>query len=576
MSLPLPVLKESQIKALATDQSFERGQRYYRNGAIYNPVLQGQTLWADCEGTETYQPRVTLRPEGVEDSDCTCPYDWGGLCKHLVALLLTYIHDRDSIRSVPPIPELLAQRSREDLIALVERMVQRHPDLLDWVDMPTTTGGHTPNLDNYRRAVERVFRGSDMDTMAAALAALAEQGRHFADHGDWANAGDIYQLLLEEANDHYDDTVLEVDYDGAVAMVIQDIAEGLSDSLGEAKGLDTGRHCLWIETCLAAVLKDLQLGGIDYAYPARDALLKHSTDEDWAWVEGQIRQVIQGTGLRKVSEWGQESLVDLLVKRAKTRGQSADTLVLELGTSRQKAFYHLRQGNVDAALSLARSHFMELPGLVKQFADALLETNQPALALDFIQTCQQERDYYGYGEWLVQFFAQHGSPEQMVAAQFDHLKLRFTLEGYRDLKAKAESLGQWDTLRPQIITPLQEEKRFSSLVDIALLEQDWESALAYLEHLNRFERPKYSILVAKALEADQPQITIALYRQVIETAIANRGRDNYRQAAEHLKAVQRLSHSLSQEAEFSQYVQTLRTQNKNLPALKQELDRAKL
>ena len=219
---------------------------------------------------------------------------------------------------------------------------------------------------------------------------------------------------------------------------------------------------------------------------------------------------------------------------------------------------------------------MELPGLVKQFADALLEANQPALALDFIQTCQQERDYYGYGEWLVQFFAQHGSPEQMVAAQFDHLKLRFTLEGYRDLKAKAESLGQWDTLRPQIITPLQEEKRFSSLVDIALLEQDWESALAYLEHLNRFERPKYSILVAKALEADQPQIAIALYRQVIETAIANRGRDNYRQAAEHLKAVQRLSQSLSQEAEFSQYVQTLRTQNKNLPALKQELDRAKL
>ncbi|QQE63729.1 hypothetical protein GFS31_03980 [Leptolyngbya sp. BL0902] len=572
---PTP-LTESQIKALATDQSFERGQRYYRNGAIFNPVLQGQTLWADCEGTVVYQPRITLGPEGVEDSDCTCPYDWGGLCKHRVALLLTYIHKCDRIRPVPPVPDLLAQHSREDLVALVERMVQRHPDLLDWVDSPTTTDGDGPNLDNYRRAVERLFRGSDMNTMAAALAALAEQGHSFADRRDWVKAGDIYQLLLEAANDHYDYTVLEVDYNGAVGVEIQNIAEGLKDSLEQAQNLDMGRHRLWIGTFFQAVLKDIELGGMDYAYPASEALLEHSTDEDWAWVERQIHQLLRGAGGRKLGEWGRESLVDLLVKRAEKRGQATDAnaVVLEIGTPQQKTFYHLRQGNFDAALSLARSHFMEMPGLAVQFANALLEADQPDLALDFIQSCQQQRDYYGYGEWLVDFLAQHGSPEQMVAAQFSSLKLRFTLDSYRELRAKAQTLGQWDSLRLQIIAHLKEKNRIPSLMDIALLEQDWKTALGYLKKLNCFDHPKYAILVAQALETDQPKTAMKLYREMIEDAIADRGRENYRKAVEYLKAVKRLSQATGQKVDFNQYVQTLRDQNKTLRALKEELDRA--
>ena len=67
---------------------------YYLNGPIFNPMRQGNTLWANCEGNTTYQPKVTLGAQGVEDSSCTCPYDWGGLCKHQVALLLTYVRDR--------------------------------------------------------------------------------------------------------------------------------------------------------------------------------------------------------------------------------------------------------------------------------------------------------------------------------------------------------------------------------------------------------------------------------------------------------------------------------------------------
>ncbi|MBD2305029.1 SWIM zinc finger family protein [Chroococcidiopsis sp. FACHB-1243] len=28
--------------------------------------------------------------QGIVSADCTCPYDWGGLCKHQIAVLLAY------------------------------------------------------------------------------------------------------------------------------------------------------------------------------------------------------------------------------------------------------------------------------------------------------------------------------------------------------------------------------------------------------------------------------------------------------------------------------------------------------
>lgn len=571
------LLKESQIKALATEQSFDRGRRYYCNGAILNPVLQGNSLWADCEGSMIYQPRVTLGPQGVEDSSCTCPYDWGGLCKHQVALLLTYSHDRDRFRKIQPLKTLLAQRSREDLLTLIEQMVRRYPDLLDVVEVPAApTAGQAPNLDKYRRSVERVFQGSEMKPMAAALEALAEHGQRLAQSQDWVNAGDIYQLLLETANDCYNYTVLDVDYDGQVGCVIQDIAQGLSDSLGQAKNFDAGRHRLWIETCLEAVFKDIELGGMDYAYPAWDALITYSTDEDWAWVEQQVRQALDKTGQRTFGRWGREALVKLLTDRVSSQGSgtASSDLLLELGTPQQRAFYHLNQGNYEDALAIARSHFKELPGLVIQFADAFVQAQATELALAFMQECN-EKNYFGYQEWLTKFYKTHGPPDQFVVVQVELLKARFSLQGYQELQNQAEALGQWKTLRQQLITDLNEKNHLNALLDIALLEQDWDLALNYLNQL-RFNKWAHQERVAQAIQSDRPQEAIALYQELVETAIAQRGRGNYRQAARHLKAIQRLSKNIQRQADFSQFVQQLRDRHKSLRALKEELDKAGL
>ena len=97
----LPKLTESIIRAAATPQSFERGQDYYQSGAVSNTSIQDNLspegnlrLIGDCEGTQApyYRVQVELDEAGIRSAHCTCPYEYGGLCKHTVALLLAYVH----------------------------------------------------------------------------------------------------------------------------------------------------------------------------------------------------------------------------------------------------------------------------------------------------------------------------------------------------------------------------------------------------------------------------------------------------------------------------------------------------
>jgi hypothetical protein len=83
-----PKLTEAVIRAGANEKSFQRGRELYRSGAISNASIQGQSLSGECEGNESpfYKVRVELDGGGIRTAMCTCPYDFGGYCKHIVAL----------------------------------------------------------------------------------------------------------------------------------------------------------------------------------------------------------------------------------------------------------------------------------------------------------------------------------------------------------------------------------------------------------------------------------------------------------------------------------------------------------
>src|SRR5437868_6628493 len=137
----LPRLTEAQVRGLATDKSFARGKDYYLDGAVSETVRQGLELRGECTGSEyePYEISVTLAARGIADTSCTCPYEYGGICKHTVALLLTYVHQPQAFRSIAPVAEMLKHRSKEELLAIIDAMLQQDPKLLELVELAATT-----------------------------------------------------------------------------------------------------------------------------------------------------------------------------------------------------------------------------------------------------------------------------------------------------------------------------------------------------------------------------------------------------------------------------------------------------
>src|SRR5215212_1129973 len=134
------------IIARQTDAgSFSRGKTYFRGKRIFNGVRRGDLLRARCRGSSggPYLVEATLAPVDKPQSRnpvkylCNCPR--GGFCKHVVALLLTWIDRPESFDVRPPIADVLAGKSREELVALIEMMPAADPNLEPLIELPPAT-----------------------------------------------------------------------------------------------------------------------------------------------------------------------------------------------------------------------------------------------------------------------------------------------------------------------------------------------------------------------------------------------------------------------------------------------------
>lgn len=106
-----PAITEVGIRDLARSKSYDKGESYYERGAVGTIVRRGDRLRADVRGSQPhpYSVRIEFDEAGVASTDCSCPYDHGGICKHRVAVLLTYIRDPDRIIHEQPISERIAR-----------------------------------------------------------------------------------------------------------------------------------------------------------------------------------------------------------------------------------------------------------------------------------------------------------------------------------------------------------------------------------------------------------------------------------------------------------------------------------
>ncbi|MFH1200111.1 MAG: SWIM zinc finger family protein [Candidatus Micrarchaeota archaeon] len=309
----LPRLTEASVRKLSDAQSFERGNKYFLENRVFEPVLLGKELRTTCQGSarEPYNVSVILNKNRVAKASCDCPR--GGFCKHIVALLLSLARKPQSIRVLPPFASMLAEFTKDELIALVGEMVKQEPHLIDIAEFSASSRQGMVDVNTFHRLALRALQQGSSRAIEAGLQNLCGMADDLVESDGWLAAGTIYAMLLTEATRRYGSTLLEMDEEGELACAVDEIAEGLVKCL--AKGSpDKQTRREWLGILLDSVLADVDLGGLDLVPSAEDAILSCATAEEWTQIEGRVREKIgKSDGYKK------EALEDFLARRKKER-----------------------------------------------------------------------------------------------------------------------------------------------------------------------------------------------------------------------------------------------------------------
>ena len=261
-----PNITEDQIQERCTKQVFSRGEDYFYNETIENPMFHGWTLSANCYGSEDdpYRVSVTLTSTGIADTECSCPYDWGGDCKHVVALLLTYVHEIDEIQSIEPILTVLAEKPRATLLHIISELLKREPALLPLVkgyadsvaesefrDTPTASAATvvaSATTTVYREQIDRIFgegflEQHQLKEVIAQLTELLKHAESLAQAGATEFALSILYALIHQSILRYEDTLQSAELPRFVGRCTTQFGQ-IADALQEPMALREYRRPL--------------------------------------------------------------------------------------------------------------------------------------------------------------------------------------------------------------------------------------------------------------------------------------------------------------------------------------------
>ena len=268
-------ITERTIRALATPESFARGRSYFDDSAVSDLVRRGDRLTAEVEGSELAPYRVSIRLHdgGVAEARCSCPYDFGGYCKHIVAVLLKFADEGTRVIERKPLAKLLRELDQSRLIELLEKRAESDSELAAWIEAELATTVEPSSLGN--KEVGRRRTPVDPEPVREhtrnLLAKRQRRGRYW---DGYRASGDLEELqrLVEKAV-----PFIEVG-DGSNALrILEPIAEAFVDDWLE-HSLGSDEHLYELFADLGRLMAEAALMS-DLSADERDALAQ--TLEDW-------------------------------------------------------------------------------------------------------------------------------------------------------------------------------------------------------------------------------------------------------------------------------------------------------
>ncbi len=612
----LPDLTESIVRALTTPRSFSRGQELYDADAISNAARQGNVLTAHCEGTMApyYRVTVTLDDAGVSEANCDCEYEYGGYCKHIVALLLTYIHKPKSFIARQAPEELLNNLSREELRALTLKLMTREPELYDWIQATTAA----PNLEKpsasrkkeidsevYRRQVRNVLHSLDglraseaywgMGGLANGLREVVASAQKFLDANDPDTALAILLALTEELTNSHVYEYLD-DSNGELGGFANEIGLPFAEAILSIEMSESER------TKLAQRLKKWERELSDYGMEEGLELALQAAEHGWneapprrapPFARGERKEWIEEDDeFEDEDEFEDDDEFEDEDEYADAKFYVRDTA---LDLTEAKLNVLARQNRIEEYLALCQKHGKHL-----RYARKLIElgrvsegTNYALEHLEFaddaLALAQQLRELkkfpealaigerglklqgykFALGQWLAPLEETQGRHAQALDAWLAAFDERPSLDTYK--RVKQLGARDWKKLETRVMNTLKKSWDKSALAQVLLFEEKWDEAIAVADRRDA----GYPIvaIVADGVMQQRPEWVIRASKKQALELIGRTQTKYYVHAVEWLERMKNAYAVLNQNDAWRAYLNDLKLEYKRRPALQEQLKR---
>ncbi len=558
-SAAVPSLQEDVIRARALDRSYTRGRAYYENGDVFSVTWRDGRLTAKVQGSqsEPYLVQVDFEGNDITGAYCTCPYDWGGDCKHIVAALLFMLHKPEQVDCRPSLADLFTPLNREQLVTLLLELAEDVPEILEPLERiasrlstrgtasPASSAQPQPPVDldllrqqiraNVRAAVQTghgddwyddEFYDSDLE---AALTPALERGQALLDAGQARSA----LVLLETAAQAWDDGIDSLDE--YVVEAFEDFAEEFTYPLAE----------LWSEALLSADLtpeerKDWAEKLEEYAESLYGgvSLEMAATAAQQGWDYPPLVAAMQGNITSKGAWEGEvpdyaDSLAEIRLRILDQRGQHQEYLNLAQAEGQVMSYLHMliRLNQIDKAVNEAME-MLTMPDDFLAVARKMAEHgfDEQALSLaKYALTLDETQGKGALAEWLRDQAQASGQMDLALQAAQCALDEHPNLENYRAIQKVTGK--QWEQLRPAALDAVARGSSAEDKVAVYLYEKMYPQAMEIVDNTSWY----YNITpVIEAVKTEYPEWAFEQCRKRAEGIMdAGRSKD-YATAAEWL------------------------------------------
>ncbi len=518
--MKIPHLTEEIIRQRTSLASWERGWGYYESGRVKKVVYRDGLLTASVSGSafDPYRVEILFGDEGIRYASCTCPYDWGGDCKHIVAVLLHALHHPDEIEEKPSLTALLDGLNEEQLRQVLKQLVTAHPQLIDALDAfveaqsISTSASPTPepqapdiDLMLLHRQIKADLRNEVSADYGYGYSSWGESWYDEADLGTALDPGlQMVWGLLEEGRDAKARQALQVleamteawqdgvdSLDEYVIENFEDVAEEFTAELGRAwakallvADLNEEEREEWVERM--EYLRDSMFGGDSLAiavvaavqgwdYPPLVAVMQGEITEKGAWEEEAPYFADDLARIR----------LDILAQRE--RYQEYLNLALAEGQFLSYLQMLVKVGRTEEALQEGLAH-LTTPGDVLSLARTLTEHGDVDKAIQLARHglgLDEQREKAPLAAWLRDLAREQGMIGLALEMAEQALALNVSLENYL---AWQDIAGErWPEFKHRALQVVaQHEGHVDGKVDIFLHEGMHQEAIDAVESASWF------------------------------------------------------------------------------------------